>query len=90
MLFNQLDLKLLCLIISLCNPHRQLFYFSRAYMMLQELLSQDKAQASSSINQEVDLDELMDVSLIVLLASSILMQMFLFIKVFLHWVTLGS
>lgn len=32
-------------------------------MMLQDLIAQGKAQPSSSINQEVDLDELMDVSL---------------------------
>lgn len=31
-------------------------------LMFQELLAQEKAQASKSINQEVDLDELMDVS----------------------------
>lgn len=30
--------------------------------LAQELLGQEKAQASRSINQEVDLDELMDVS----------------------------
>ena len=28
---------------------------------MQELLAQEKSQASSSVNQEVDLDELMDV-----------------------------
>ena len=32
-------------------------------MILQELLTQEKAQSSTSVNQEVDLDELMDVSL---------------------------
>ena len=32
-------------------------------MILQDLLAQEKAQSSTSFNQEVDLDELMDVSL---------------------------
>ncbi len=45
-------------------------------MILQEVLAQGKAQASSSVNQEVDLDELMDVSSIVILASGILLRLF--------------
>lgn len=31
-------------------------------LILQELLAEEKGRASSSVNQEVDLDELMDVS----------------------------
>lgn len=51
-----------------------------SYMILQELLAQEGAQSSNSFNQEVDLDELMDVSLMVLLPSGILMQLLLFIR----------
>lgn len=76
--------------ISLQPTSAIVIFLTCAYMMLQELVTQGKAQTSSSINQEVDLDELMDVSLIVLLASGILVQMFLFIKVYFHWVILGS
>jgi hypothetical protein len=32
-------------------------------LMLQEILAQEKLKSSSSFNEEVDLDELMDVSL---------------------------
>lgn len=33
-------------------------------MIVQEMLAQEKAQSSTSVNQEVELDELMDVSLV--------------------------
>ena len=54
-------------------------------LVLQEVLSQQKAQASNSINQEVDLDELMDVSGIMHLCHVFfLMHLFIFTWIYLH------
>lgn len=50
-------------------------------LTLQELLTQQKTQSSSSNNEEVDLDELMDVGLIIGILSYCILMLVIFTNI---------
>lgn len=53
-------------------------------LTFQELLAQEKVQASSSNNDEVDLDELMDVGLMIGILPYCILMFVIFTNVCLH------